>query len=472
MPFVTYALWFHMSGVTELQRVQESHAKEGRGSTLQDLLGSIPDSDADRHERWWRWQGSFASHNRQIQEFFQAVDSDDARKWKLGLSPEPPESLTDAFKNVSGLASELESLLDAGPFSAGMAGTFKSAFRPDEAEWLLRAYNEFQDDGYEWEAKSVLHLLNNGAVPFAASALEYRALSTQSSASHAQALRRMGRLIDALSNPVGLSEALSLLLASKRRDDAYLASTLRHLLPEAEFAAWLTDDRNSHALTLVAKAFKAERLMRTGCLAPIAQAGGLYRLEFHGRRVIPRSIGWMYGPSGLALCSEAMADVERRIERGPGYHFDLDRWVKSLMANPVARLITPNLIEWAISAAELQLAARRSRIIALIVRHAMTSSLPADMTELQTLLGTRASWLDAADDQCAMSYTRLANDRFRIGIDSARSTHGDFIPLDRYRSMAAASPRRTGTPPSPRTDLPPRASYTMADVEIWIPAPR
>lgn len=461
---VVYVFWCHESGMADFRRVQESHVKEGRGATFQHLVADIPESDPDRHARWWRWQGAMASHTHQIGRFLEAWDSDEAWKWRLGLSTDSPASLRDAFSEVAGFVSEVESLLDTGPFIAGMAGNLRSTLRPDDPVWLTGAFSQFQSDAYGQKPDAPLHLLDIRAVQFAVSALGYRVLSSDPGSP----LRRMDQLVVVLSHPLGLYETLCLQLAVKRRDEIYLAATLRgSLLTEEAFAAWLADGRGSRSLEEIAKGFRAERIMRTGCLEPIVQAGGLHHLEYYGRQMIPRPVGWMYGSPALALCSETISDIERRIERGPGYFLDMDRWARSATLNPAARTIIPNLFEAAITAAESRLVAHRTRIIAVIVRHAMRSGLPADHTALRSLLGERASWLDAGDDRCAMVYTRLADDRFVIGVDLAKSRNGAFTPLDRYRSLAKS--HGYYTTPSP-TDLPPRPRSPMADIEIWIPA--
>lgn len=476
-----YLAWHQARGLAKLRNTQEELSKEGRGATIADQLKDIPQSDRERHEAWWRWQGLADEQTREIDDFYRAWSSDDTRKWQLGLSAEPPENLLRSIEPFADSMAAMEKLLDQGPFLAGVAGHLVATARPDDPAWLLAVFHEsnslFTD---EWHRDATLHVPLLIPLRIAGQVLAIKALTATASAEREDAYRRLDALVAAHAHPLGITETMEYLVIAGIRDEAHLCGSLRGSVVGQRLRRWLEDDSASTNLQRVGAAYRAERLLRIDCLISLAYQGRLHQPTlFPGSdRRSQHWMMWWYGPTDLPIVLEALVEVERRIERGPAYPFHIEHWVALGREHPVAGILTPNLMEAGVVATQAEFISRRARVIAILNDHWKTTrSLPADTGDLKQILGANTWLYESRPDAHELVYEHLSDSRFHISINlNAKS--GTFTPMDRYKPRTDSSPprrvSRSGAPlpppPPPRTDLPPKTSgWQLVDYEVWLP---
>lgn len=476
-----YAAWHHASGLWKLRATQEALGKEGRGATIADLLKNIPPSDRERHEAWWRWQESAEKETRNIDDFYRAWDSDDARKWRIGLSTEPPADLLQSLKPFTASMTAMEPLLDKGPFIAGIAGHLVATARPDDPAWLLAVFQGSHDYFTDkWHEDATLHVPLLIPLRVAGQVLTIKTLTATTSTEREAAYRRLDALVAAHAHPIGIMETMEYFVLMAFRDDAHLWGALRRSIDPQRLRRWLDERTAFTSLQRIGAAYQAERLLRFDCLISLAYQGRLHQPTIYpgSDRWSQHWITWWYGPTDLPIALEALADLERRIERGPTYPYQIDAWVNQLRPHPLAHTLVPNLMECGVTATQHEFIARRARVIATLNQDwMMTRSLPADVDGVKQVLGPNASWLDRRPDTHELVYERLSDSRFRISIN-LNAGSDTFTPLERYQPRTDSTPprrvSRSGAPlpppPPPRTDLPPKTSnWQLVGYEVWLP---
>lgn len=240
-----------------------------------------------------------------------------------------------------------------------------------------------------------------------------------------QACADLDALHKALSRPVSLIDSMIVIACDHIRDRAMVELAQRQRLPRVWRDRWLAEE--SQCLAQVAAGYTGERCMFVdACVNGLRQggedlAGKFLYPEQEAPSVLQRLNGkmatWLTGYADCAIMATTISQIEDRLSgrsRAPIPEFSAIR--KDL--HSIGLIAMPNLLASSPFALEADAHQRLTRLAVRVILLAEQGPLPADGAELlRRLENTKA--LDPGGDHLRLYYQRLAEDRFRLGVDPA-----------------------------------------------------
>lgn len=392
-------------GQKALAAVLERHEAEGLGTSFADLAAMAPPVDRERQLRLRAWMKASGpclvsfSANRDL-------------AWRLTDGGEPPETVREAHEAFRPEIETLEALLSEGDLCFTSLG-----WMPEDP-----ASASFSDRLGGW----IPNLLRMRA------AYTWYAIETALADDPTHALEMLDRLHEGTTHSGCLIDSVIAVACDALRDDAMVVLALSGRCPDASLEAWL--DESPRSARLVADGLRGERLRFGSPLGLDLVAGGT--LQGHcgdGWEIDDLSDlwtwhvrSWAHGPAECAVHLEGMVALERYV-RGEIDRRERDRKIEACegLGQPYD-LMMPNsngtLLTASASSARHGLV-RAAVLVALeSIRRA---AVPASTEEAVAWVRTARPHLVPKEDDAPLRYERVAEDRFRMGVD----TSGDGDPL-------------------------------------------
>ncbi len=470
-------------GILSIANIQAKHKAEGLGGSLYDIIADMPMANADRQARWWQWQEKVDDQRNDLYDFVILWEDPDVRKWRLGLSSEPPSNVIEALASSEELIQELYDILEGGPLIFGPAGYLKRTAELDNKKWLAKFAQDINQGSYNWDVKDSAYKTHLSSYRFAVYAIGLRALTSKNPTKECGVL---DKFIKGYSHVSSLEDAMIYLSAKSIRDETICNLVMRNSAPKDVLATWINETDYKNNLLAVAEGMRGERLLHYGAFAELAKSGEPFdlRLYFYSQSELIKKTeplrAWLNGPYYLYNSIEALAETEQRMRLGPNYSFDPDLWQVR------TKQFSLNFIEGGVTAYHVAYRSRCWRVIALILRdYKATGILPAYTNDLIQLLDSHKDLLFGGDEGFSIAYDKLSPTRFRLRVNIHISNEGVFTPLNRYDTQKTkyGPPRqfrrpkvtiqlkdikfRRGVEVPVHDDVPPSSWGSV--IEVWVP---
>lgn len=367
----------------------------GQPATVADFVALAPTVDTSIQDAWHAWQANYLK----LPVIFMKAHTESWERFVPGTDEITIEirDYVEGRRQVIAPARKL--LRDPNLVISGFG--FAAADLPPERRGIL--------------ATSALRIPNLLATRHLAEWLAYEALSA---ADPLVALSDLDALLHKLDPPCTLIGTMIAVAISTIRDGAVFALCWRGDLPEHYRTAWLAE--TPHHLRWTARGFDSEICLLWGGVAHSLTNGELFGGLTASTPTLPwwlsRS-GWQIWSQGFHECAIGITWIGAWSDRLEGRRPDALPMPTygTLGPSPITAILLPNLSE---SATTALTATTRHRQIRLAVRIMSRPEvqLPADEVELGVRLSD-AHVLDPGGDALALSYERLAPDRFRLSVN-------------------------------------------------------